>query len=365
MIIMDVRIDNMFAFKNFNMNMSYPKKIVNSTIEGEFLPERPNFRYRKVNIIMGSNATGKTTLARILMSFANYLRSGNYFEFAEFINDVSQNASFQIDFVGINNRLYRFYINIEKNTKDDKEEIICTKKIEYVDIKKSDRYETCADRLQNGWGNSIDYKDVMVNGWSFQYGDKIYNQTIHLNDDRYTNILEWVMKTLDPSVEKIVKVTDTEDTYVIRMNNRDIVVQNGNLMIEDTLSSGTKRGFYIAYAIASMMFKMHNFYFCDELFTYVNSDIEMACLSLLIDKIPPYGQLFFTTHNSDIAEMDLPKHAFCFFKKNKYEPYDIAYVNASDYLKKSTESVKNALDNDVFSSEPDVEKIYAIADLNI
>ena len=73
MIIMDIKVDNFYAFKNFHMNMSYPKKIVDSTIEEEFLEERPNFRYKKVNIIMGGNATGKTSLGRLLMLFTNYL----------------------------------------------------------------------------------------------------------------------------------------------------------------------------------------------------------------------------------------------------------------------------------------------------
>lgn len=50
MIVMDLVIDNFFAFKNFHMNMSYPKKILNSGIEGEFLKGRENFRYKKVNI---------------------------------------------------------------------------------------------------------------------------------------------------------------------------------------------------------------------------------------------------------------------------------------------------------------------------
>ena len=55
MIIMDIKVDNFYAFKNFHMNMSYPKKIVDSTIEEEFLEERPNFRYKKVNIIIAEN----------------------------------------------------------------------------------------------------------------------------------------------------------------------------------------------------------------------------------------------------------------------------------------------------------------------
>mgnify|MGYP002624182339 CR=1 FL=1 len=87
MIIMDIRVDNLYAFKDFHMNMAYPKKVVNSPISGEFLQDRPNFRYRKVNVIMGSNATGKTTLGELLMGFANYLRDGNPFRFADYINN--------------------------------------------------------------------------------------------------------------------------------------------------------------------------------------------------------------------------------------------------------------------------------------
>ena len=33
MIIMDIKVDNIYAFKDFHINMSYPKKILNSTIE--------------------------------------------------------------------------------------------------------------------------------------------------------------------------------------------------------------------------------------------------------------------------------------------------------------------------------------------
>ena len=70
---MDVKIDNLYAFKDFHMNMSYPKKVVNSPIDNEFLEDRTNFRYRRVNILMGSNATGKTSFGKIMMLFFNFL----------------------------------------------------------------------------------------------------------------------------------------------------------------------------------------------------------------------------------------------------------------------------------------------------
>ena len=50
MIVMNIEMDNFMSFNNFAMNLSYPKKIVNSSIENEFLTGFTNFRYKKVNI---------------------------------------------------------------------------------------------------------------------------------------------------------------------------------------------------------------------------------------------------------------------------------------------------------------------------
>ena len=73
MIVLNVHLDNLYAFKNFNANFTYPKKIVGSTIEDETLPNRENFRYKKVNIFFGANASGKTTFGRILMKIFNFI----------------------------------------------------------------------------------------------------------------------------------------------------------------------------------------------------------------------------------------------------------------------------------------------------
>lgn len=52
MIIMNLEFKNILGFPEFKMNFSYPKKIVNSTIEGEYLSERKNFRYKKAIVLM-------------------------------------------------------------------------------------------------------------------------------------------------------------------------------------------------------------------------------------------------------------------------------------------------------------------------
>ena len=47
MIVLNVYLDNFYAFKDFQMNLTYPKKIVDSYIQDEHLKDHPNFRYKK------------------------------------------------------------------------------------------------------------------------------------------------------------------------------------------------------------------------------------------------------------------------------------------------------------------------------
>ena len=53
MIVLNLELDNLFGFEDFKINFSYPKKVENSSIKDEFLKDRPNFRYKKVNILLG------------------------------------------------------------------------------------------------------------------------------------------------------------------------------------------------------------------------------------------------------------------------------------------------------------------------
>lgn len=367
MIIMDIKVDNLYAFKNFHMNMSYPKKIVGSTIEQEYLPERTNFRYKKVNIIMGGNATGKTSLGRLLMLFTNYLNDGSFRRFTDRIADKDKKANLTIDFVTDLNILYRFNMEVfPKNGEKYTEEEVKIN-IFYTPIGNKDNYEICAKKIDNNDCEETSYDKVETNGWSFSYpidvvGEKIY-RTIE-ESDKYLYILEQILKTLDPSVEEVMKVSEVENTYVIKWENCSAIIKDGKIANGSVMSSGTKAGLDISYVITSLICNMHDLYYCDELFSYVNSDVEKACLSIIIERLKGRKQLFFTTHNSDILDMQLPKHSFTFLKKN-VEKGDktIKCISASEYLKRNTDSLKSAVENDLFCISPELNKLYEIADL--
>ena len=89
MIIMNLKVNNLLAFKDFEVNFSYPKKIVDSYIENEHLKDHPNFRYKKVNIVMGANASGKTSLGRMIMNAVTFIDTKRFECLTDCVNDTS------------------------------------------------------------------------------------------------------------------------------------------------------------------------------------------------------------------------------------------------------------------------------------
>lgn len=82
MIIMDLKVDNLLAFHDFHINMTYPKKIVDSYIPEENLKGFNNFRYKKINILLGTNSTGKTSLGIVFMSIFNFIKKRKLMQFS-------------------------------------------------------------------------------------------------------------------------------------------------------------------------------------------------------------------------------------------------------------------------------------------
>ena len=367
MIIMDINVDNLYAFKNFHMNMSYPKKIVDSTIENEYLTERPNFRYKKVNIIMGGNATGKTSLGRLLMTFVNYFRDGAYGRFTDVIDDSEKEATLKIDFVTDNkNELHRFEMTVEPKLRDEYTEENVNIHIYSTPIGAKENYEACAKRLDRYDGVEVSYEQISTAGWTFSYPqDARKNKTYKVieENEKYLHILEQILKTLDSSIEEVIKIQEVDNAYAIKIGNRSVIIKDGMIAHGDILSSGTKSGLDISYIIASLICDLHDLYYCDELFSYVNSDVEKACLSIIIDKLAGRKQLFFTTHNTDILDMQLPKHSYAFLKKDINDSdMPIKCIYASQYLKRNTDSLKHAVENDLFCTAPELHRLYEIAE---
>lgn len=368
MILMNIVLDNLYAFQNFSLNMSYPKKIVNSTIEQEYLKDYPNFRYKKVVILMGANASGKTSLGKVMLDIFNFIDKKEFARIAERITDKSKEASFSVDFV---NQGFLFRVDaLFEPTEVCKSENVHVN-VQKIKIKAGDNYETCAERfVKADLMQKKDYihelEEIEGADWMFEFtlSPERKKQYQISASEKYLEVLSNTLKTLDPRIKDVTKVQESDDSYIIKYENTSIMLHDGELLDKyNVLSSGTKEGIGVANIIASVKSGAYSFVYCDEKFSHIHSEAEKAFLSVLIDCIKDDRQLFFTTHNTDILDMNLPKHTFAFLKRDIDEDATISCVYASDYLKKNTDSLRNAVENDLFATMPSVDRIYALSEL--
>ena len=369
MIIMRIKAENFYSFTDFDINFSYPKKLTNTTIPNEFLINRPRFRYKKVNIIMGSNASGKTTLGQLILNICNLIikKTANQ-AWYETIYDNTKEAEAMMDFILDGSVLYRINVLTTPIKEDGKIDIsTCIRK---VNINLTDDYEKCADRLDDipltyteDLQHEIDKVDTSSLGWTFSFPrtDRKF-KTDTENSKIYIKVLENILRTLDPSIRKVEKLENIDDSYIIWLKDKKLLMQEGRLALDNMLSSGTASGIEIATMLTGIIEDKFGFYYCDERFSFINSDIEQAIISLMIEKLADNSQLFITTHNSDILDMNLPIHSFTFLRKD--ENGKIKAVYASKYLKKNTDSIKNAVINDVFSTSPNLDLIDELVSIN-
>lgn len=370
-VVLYVQLDNLYAFKDFHLSMTYPKKIVRSSIQNEHLEDRENFRYKKVNIIMGANASGKTTFGRALMGIFNFIHKKNHTFITEAICDRTKESSFTIDLASKSNNLYRIVGTIypKQDGEYDVEDIKLEVRKEAIRLK--DSYESCVKRLEKSPYTPCDHyiqeldrlEEVLT--WFFEY-PKDGDRTLRLpaDDKKFPLVLEKILRVLDPSIQKVEESKDVNNAYVIRLQDGSVILQDGMSFDTDRLSSGTKSGVEIAVIVSALLQGLNGFYYCDEKFSYVHSDVEKAVLAVMASSIKPNEQLFFTTHNTDILDINLPKHAFTFFRKDTNSlNHPISCINAATLLKRNDDSLKSAVENDLFSASPAVDIIYELTEL--
>ncbi|MDO4197839.1 MAG: hypothetical protein Q4D13_02465 [Erysipelotrichaceae bacterium] len=352
MIILNVKLDNIYGFNDFEINFTYPKKVVNSIIDDEYLEGRERFRYKKAVVLMGSNATGKTSLGKALLRIISFINNGNYSLLYEMLSD--DTGSMEIDFVNEGFVLHRLKAFISK--KDENVEL----HYYYTDIDKMDSYEKCVEKLKDKSEEAFSSPKAlrMLTGYincRFAYPEIVNSLRYDSIDlDIFLKTLKCVLGTLDPTLKDIEFSKDLTDTIIIRRKNSEIIIQDGKLLNRDVLSSGTIEGIDVAIFLASMASKDKTFYYCDEHFSYIQSDIEKRIFGLMLDRIENNEQLIFTTHNTDMLDLNLPKHSYVFLRKKLEDgEYKVSAVSASDILKRNTDSVRCALENDIFGSLPD------------
>lgn len=351
MIILDVNLNHIYGFDDFHINFTYPRKLSTSLLGNEVLEGRDRFRYKKAVVLMGTNASGKTSLGKALLKIFSSIKEANEAILRDLVSG-DQSPDFQVDFVNEGFTLHRFCGTIDGDNID----------IRYFssDIGEMDSYEMAAekfiDRTAELAGNFKKLRNL-IGPIEFRFAYPEIETTLRVNDVNKNALLKTlhaVIGTLDPTLTDVSIAKDLKDSFVIRRRGKEIIIQEGKLLNRDLLSSGTAEGIDVAVFLASMLSDKNSFYYCDEHFSYIQSDIEKRIFGLMVERLGSNEQLIFTTHNTDMLDLNLPKHAFAFLKKEIDDSeYKVSVTFASEILKRNTDSVRCALENDVFGSLPD------------
>ena len=273
MVILNLKLENILAFNDFEVSFSYPKKLSTSLIEEENLNYRKSFRYKKLNVFVGSNSTGKTSLVKCIWKTLLFLTKGERNEIESLYRNGAEHSSIVIDFAEENiekSSLYRVIIDHKSGELKIAHQI--------VDIKEGDSYESLRKVLDKKEYILKDYLEE-IRGLNLYFGWNIVLPAteggfdtvkfLHFDEEtrekEYINILNDVLITLDPSIIEVKKSLDSENAIVIKSrNNGNIIIQEGNRLSNyEMLSSGTKYGISLANTIYSIKYHINGIYLVD------------------------------------------------------------------------------------------------------
>ncbi len=362
MIILNIKANNLYCFKNFEIDFSYKTINSKSLIEYEYLEEYTNIKFKKLNIFVGCNASGKTVFGKLLSDILSFIENKD----DKIINSIpvsEKSAMFSIDFIIKKEKyiLYRVECSIENS-------IIKHMKVQSINVIKKDSYKKLIENfniiadLQNNEDEFLttDMIKILKNinlkaNALFCFTDEIISGNKNIKYD--INILNIVLKVFDNSIKEVTEVEGTDNGYLISFNHgARLLIQNGKAVEGDILSSGTKEGLSLAYIISEMKREPNRIFYIDEKFSHIHTDVEKATLSVMIELLGKEAQLFFTTHNLDILEMSIPNHSFTFFSKRNNE-VKVIYPERKT-KNQNDRSLKNKVENDFFETVPDYSSLY-------
>ena len=376
MVILDLKLNNVLGFKDIHFNFSYPKKLKKNSIGEECLKGVPNFRYKKVNIVMGSNSNGKSSLGKAIWGLCLFFRNKESINITNLISDGADSMNISIDYV-CKSRFDKYILSrvVIRVKKDENSSSDYDIKMDYdcATLRSDDTYETACKSLVNKSYNKnyLDCLNAMSHsdGWFIAMPitetgfDKFILELEKPEREVFSKILFKVLNTLDPNIQSATVSNEIDNAYIVKYDDgKNTIVKAGDRITDIRyLSSGTKYGFIIANVIYSIGKHNNGLFYIDELFSYIDSDIEISILNLMISLLGDCEQLFFTTHNSEILLLPYPLHTFMFVGKEKEdEQIKIRTVCASDIEKRNNVVVKNLYDNDYFDISPDTSGIFEI-----
>lgn len=388
MIFTDVTIKNMFGIKNVEIPLSYPRKTPNSPVK-QYLREFNNINYKKVNIILGGNATGKTSIGKSLCFVQNFMKgvSVSLEEFSTFHKvQYEKDKPFGFDVVFISGEyMYGVSALFKRNVELGNHNLI-HESWRKIPLKETGSYTTHKEHLyetspiyiygdknegvkyevRSAYLSSVEGENDLLyirDRLSFSYHYSNHSRSSLDFDDISIGFFESILKSFDPSIQSVSKSTEVDHELLITFSNNHIEridVNNLKYGVNSVLSAGT----YEIINLVTTLYYIKNtgdgVYYIDEKMAFSHSNLEKTIINLILEWIDDKdAQVFITTHNKELLDIGLPVYNYMFTVKN-YHSSEIEIINPELSVHHKSRSMRTMVEDDVFGVAPHDDILYEL-----
>ena len=376
MIILRIACDNLYMFKNFEVDFTYNRQINHALTKNDRLFEGSKIKVRKNLIIMGANASGKTTFGRLLCMILNFINAKTFgegnFKPETVRYDKTRNASFEIEFA-VGKTAYLLEAILGDNTllhetltvqKICKAYNINTLREKLKEKEPVSVYDAAKSRIKIGLrsyafsATEIQETEAVKKNISFWFRfSEDSTNTKDYEENISVEILNSNLPKIDNSIDSVERLYSEKnlptDTYRIKFKNGDLLtVPNGDLRrCYKRLSHGTFEAIDFILMLDALKSGRLSTFYIDEFLAHTNPELEAYFIRNAFISKSEESQVFFTTHNIQILALNAPANTFMFFRRNAAGFNEIIYP--ADKISKNDRNLKGYYDNDYFGILPD------------
>jgi predicted ATPase len=378
MLFTKFELNNLYSFNNLVVDMTLPKKRNANTVDHEYLKNSPAFHVKRLCIISGANATGKTSLGKTLCGLQNVLR-GRIAQNMLKIHDKNSPATARLEFVTPeSDTLHEVWLEFAQK---DTEVLLSSYKHRHIPIAKRDSAGTARAKLATQEYKASDTpvaspldlaqeiknaNSSVVQSWRYAISLTDTEDFPNLSNHSFNvGATEKILMSFDPTIKEIKTLSaddepDTPSAYKIIFANNDTVqvdLTNKDITNKDRLSKGTHEAIEVADFILSLAKRRPHSttFFLDEKMAHVHSDLEVSILNKMIGILGEESQLFYTTHNTDVLDMNLLPHSYLFLMRS--ETGCVSAVQPEHRFTKNDRTLRSYVENDVFKTRPNADLI--------
>lgn len=386
MILLNMKIDNICMFNNFEIDFTIDRLQGESIVGNERIKCAPNIKYKKLNIIMGGNATGKTTFGKVICEMENLLL-GRTSTIIKKIYDKKMDSSCEILFVE-GKYLFNYLFEVKENKYIEKLKYTKLRKSKNLDshkkyLEKEPSIETSNDVYSSEKDKVIiskvidsffkeeksDFKLFFIKNFAYYFRFASFTEnSINPNiSDELLKDTEKILKIIDNSIDSIRTIESTslnnkdddnikeDDYYIVFKNGERVLVEESNPknIKDNRLSQGTIEAIEMSYILQNLN-SFPGTVYLDEQMAYMHTELSNDLILKLIESNKD-SQIFITTHNENVLDLNVPIHSYTFFTRNDGV---IDVVNPEKKLNKNDRNLKLYVQNNYFETYPEIDDLW-------